>query len=76
MDHHYGTQTSIFDLWGYRAGDIEDNRIGYVGMANPKVAENFRYSWQYPEELGAHGALTYFKTATWLATLEGLVGRR
>jgi hypothetical protein len=49
--------------------------MSYVGMNNPKVAENFRYSWQFPAELGAYGSLSYYKTATWLATLEGLVGR-
>ncbi|HLK97881.1 MAG TPA: M1 family metallopeptidase, partial [Hymenobacter sp.] len=74
LDHTYGSQTSQFNLWGYRAGDIEGNRIGYVGLPNPKVAENFRYSWQY-EELEAYGSLTYYKTATWLATLDRMVGR-
>ncbi|HEX8655912.1 MAG TPA: M1 family metallopeptidase, partial [Hymenobacter sp.] len=75
MNHRYGPQTSAVNVWGFRIGNIESNRIGYVGMNNPKVAENFRYSWQFPAELGAYGSLTYYKTATWLATLEGLVGR-
>jgi hypothetical protein len=45
-----------------------------VHSENPKIAENFRSSWQYTE--GGYGMVTYMKTATWMHTLDRLVGRK
>ena len=73
MDHTYGKKTSFVDFRDFHLGDGEMQRIGYTGMDNPKIAEVFRYSWQYPN--GAYGLMSYNKTATWLMTLEGLVGQ-
>jgi Peptidase family M1 domain len=72
MDYIYGTKSSAFNIAGFRAGDFEFSRSGYTNLKNPKIAEIFRKSWEYP--LGGYGAYTYSKTAVMLKTLEGLVG--
>lgn len=71
MDHYYGNGSAI-DFIGVTIGDTEMSRNGYVGMRNPKIAPNFRASWEYRH--GGYGSLTYSKTGTWMRTLEGLIG--
>ncbi len=73
MDATYGYQSSVIDWLGYRMGDLELSRDGYVHLFNPGAGPSFANVWQLPE--GYYGPLTYFKTATWLRTLDGLVGR-
>ena len=73
MDETYGPHSSQVDLLGFRMGDMETSRSGYVHQNNPAVGSSFGNTWQLPD--GQYGVLTYFKTATWLRTLEGLVGR-
>ncbi len=72
LDHYYGEKTSATDIFGFHYGGVEGARVDYVGMNNPKIAENFRYVWEFKH--GGYSDLTYNKTATWLRTLEGLVG--
>ncbi len=72
MDDAYGDETSFVSFEKFYFGDREMQRLGYTGMSNPKIAEVFRYAWEYPH--GGYSNLSYNKTATWLATLEGLVG--
>ena len=72
MDHYYGEKNSVMDFWAYHMGNAEMQRNNYLSMSNPKIAENFRASWEFKH--GGYGSLTYAKTATWLITLEGLVG--
>jgi len=72
MDHYYGEKNSVFDFWAYHMGNAEMQRNNYLGMNNSKIAENFRPSWEFKH--GGYGSLTYGKTATWMKTLEGLVG--
>ena len=72
MDHCYGARSSLVDFCGLRIGDGENARNTYVSMGNPKIAENFRYSWQFPH--GGYSALSYQKAASWMHTLEELVG--
>ena len=72
MDHAYGVNTSFMNFAGYHFGDLQFQRQGYVGMSNPKIAENFRQAWGYKD--GGYGSITYNKTATWMTTLERLVG--
>ena len=73
MDETYGPRSSQVDLLGFRMGDMETSRDGYVHQDNPAIGSSFGNTWQLPD--GQYGVLTYFKTATWLRTLEGLVGR-
>ncbi len=72
MDKYYGEKSSAVDMFGFRYGGAEGARVDYVGMSNPKIAENFRPVWKFKH--GGYSDLTYNKTATWLKTLEGLVG--
>lgn len=73
MDEAFGPKASSIDWLGYRKGDAEESREGYVHLFNPGVAPTFGNAWQLPNDY--YGELTYYKTATWLRTLEGLVGR-
>ena len=72
MDETYG-KGSQFNILGFKIGDMESSRMSYVSMGNPKISEIFRFSWKYPK--GAYSILTYTKTATWLKTLENMLGR-
>ena len=73
MDNWYGSRKSQIDLWGFRMGDLESSRDGYVHLDNPGIGPSYGPVWQLPN--GYYGELTYSKTATWLRTLEGLIGR-
>ncbi|HKI78507.1 MAG TPA: M1 family metallopeptidase [Ignavibacteriaceae bacterium] len=73
MDNTYGEKTAFVELGGYHLGDLESQREGYTGMNNPKIAENFRTAWGYKD--GGYGSITYNKTATWMTTLDRLIGR-
>jgi hypothetical protein len=73
MDETYGARSSQIDLFGFRMGNLETSRDSYVHQDNPANGSSFGNTWQLPQ--GQYGVLTYFKTATWLRTLEGLVGR-
>ncbi len=73
MDHYYGKSTSFIDFGGYHFGDLEMQREGYLNMSNPKIASNFLPAWGYKN--GGYGSITYAKTATWMTTLDRLVGR-
>ena len=74
MDATYGQQTGMVNFWGFRMGDLEASRDGYVHLDNPGIGSSYAPVWQLPN--GYYGELTYSKTATWLRTLEGLIGRR
>ena len=73
MDATYGVRSSAIDLFGFRWGDLESSRDDYVHQDNPSIGSVFGNTWQLAE--GQYGVLTYMKTATWMRTLEGLVGR-
>ncbi len=74
MDETYGPKAAVVDLFGYRLGDLENSRDGYVHLDNPAIGPSFGNTWQLPDNY--YGVLTYSKTATWLRTLEGLLGRK
>ncbi|MBD2702084.1 M1 family metallopeptidase [Spirosoma sp. BT702] len=73
MDATYGARMSVVNLFGFRMGDLESSRDSYVHQDNPAIGSSFGNTWQLPE--GQYAVLTYTKTATWMRTLEGLVGR-
>ncbi len=73
MDETYGAKTSVIDLAGYKLGDLETARTGYRGMKNPKIAPTFSNAWEYGA--GGYGSITYSKAATFLTTLERMIGR-
>jgi hypothetical protein len=72
MDENYmpGSQLNFI---GFTVNDMETSRISYITMDNPKITEVFRNAWQYPK--GTYSIMTYTKTATWLKTLENMIGR-
>jgi hypothetical protein len=72
MDEIY-SDGSQFNVFGFTMNDMASSRMGYVSMDNPRISESYRKAWQYPA--GTYGVLTYQKTATWLKTLEGLLGK-
>ncbi len=74
MDHYYGKKKSFFDLGGFHFGDFEEQRESYVGMRDPKISPDFQTSWDFKHN--DYGSITYSKTATWMMTLQGLVGQK
>jgi hypothetical protein len=73
MDYSYGTRTSVIDLPGLQAGDLEFTRDSYTGMHNPKIAPTATFGWLFKQ--GGYGSLTYSKTAAFMTTLDRLIGR-
>ncbi len=72
MDSTYGMHNSVINLFGFHIGDFEMTRAGYVSMKNPNISSNAPFAWQFPAN---YGTLTYNKTATWLTTLERMLGK-
>ena len=72
LDNAYGIKNSVINLRWLRMGAMEFFRSRYVGMDNIHLAESTRAGWEYPD--GSPRALFYSKPATWLKTLEGIVG--
>jgi Peptidase family M1 domain len=72
MQQYYNGQQA--NLFGFALNDLASSRASYVMMDNPKISEIRRNAWSYPG--GSYGVLTYQKTATWLKTMEGLVGTK
>lgn len=73
MDESYPNGSQI-NILGFTLNDMASSRAGYVSLANPEISQIYRKSWEYPS--GTYGVLTYQKTATWLKTLEGLLGKK
>jgi len=73
MDSLYGKKKSFVNLFGYHFGTLENQRTAYINMRNPKIANNYRNSWDFTN--GGYGVITYDKTGTWMATLERLLSR-
>ncbi len=73
LDQYEGKHTSAVDWLGIKMGSSEFNRAEYLSTDNPKIAEGNRKSWQYKH--GGYGTIAYNKTAMWLKTLDGIIGR-
>ena len=73
MDYLYGSSTSAVAAWGVNIGDTEFDRFSYTSMDNPSIAPISTPTWELPRRGGS--AITYFKTATVMQTLDGLLGR-
>lgn len=72
MDDAYGEKTSFLEFGGIKMGDLEMQRNGYIYNKNRKVAESYRYAWNYQQ--GGYSTMSYNKPATFLNTLNRLVG--
>jgi hypothetical protein len=73
MDETYGADRSALDVAGVHFGDLTLARELYVSTPNPRIAPPATPGWKFP--LGGYGAMTYYKTAVVLATMERLLGR-
>ncbi len=74
LDHYEGQHTSLADFLGVTIGNSEYNRAEFFGMKNPKIADQTYRSRDYVH--GGYGPIAYNKTAIWMRTLEGLIGRK
>ena len=72
MDHLYGADKSVFEVADFHAGDKELQRHGYYDHPTPKISPVLTKPWEMPK--GTYGMLTYQKPATWLHTLENIIG--
>jgi hypothetical protein len=71
MDSIFGPTTSVLNLWGITAGERDETRLFYVGMADlDPIAKN---GWQYANS-NSYARITYGKTAVVLLTLESVIG--
>ena len=73
MDDTYGDRHSFIGHDKFHYGDWEYQRGSYTNSTYPKIAESFRKAWEYQH--GGYGTMSYSKPATWMATLDRVVGR-
>lgn len=71
MDHYYGDQESLFNVFGFKSGNKENSRIEYTSMENPRHGIIGRPGWEFN---GYYKELIYAKTATTFQTLKGMIG--
>lgn len=72
MDHYWGPDKGILNSERFWFSDKQMQRFGYISSPARQVTDNTPASWQYPH--GTYGMMSYQKAATWLNTLEGIVG--
>jgi len=71
MDSIFGPRTSLINLAGVTEGDREDQRLGYLPVAD--LDPMARNGWQYANSASYDG-ISYGKTALVLLTLESIIG--
>ncbi|MGO9087143.1 MAG: M1 family metallopeptidase [Candidatus Sulfotelmatobacter sp.] len=66
-----GPYTSVWNLAGITEGDIEEQRLFYISVADldPIAQKGYEYA-----DYNSYGGITYGKTASVLLTLEGIIG--
>ena len=73
MDHYYGENSGLIDYPFLKIADKSLGRLSYVHSEGRQDVSNKEYSWNYPH--GTYGMMSYDKTATWLYTLMGIIGK-
>ncbi len=73
MDSIFGKNTSIINLAGVTRGEREEQRLGYMRVADVDPIAEKAYDYY---SLGSYGGITYGKTASVLLTLEGIIGEQ
>ncbi|MDQ2832218.1 MAG: M1 family peptidase [Acidobacteriota bacterium] len=66
-----GRDTSVFDRSYASAGDYELERLEYISSSDFDPVTRWAYKFR---DANSYGGVTYGKTATLLATLEGIIG--
>jgi len=72
MDHFYGNSYGRVNHPLLRISDAAAMRLPYVRSQARQEVSNAEYSWNYPKE--TYSMMSYFKTATWLYTMMGIIG--
>ncbi len=72
IDAILGRNTSVFDRPYTNAGDYELQRLQYLYLPDYDPVTRWAFKFRNAE---SYGGITYGKSATLLATLEGLIGR-
>jgi len=71
MDSIFGPPTSVLNVWGITAGELDEDRLLYLGVADlDPMAQD---GWKYADN-NSYGGITYGKTALVLLTLESVIG--
>jgi len=71
-DHFYGNGYGVMSLPFFKMSDTDKGRSVYTSSPDRSAATNDLPSWLYPP--GTYTMMSYDKTATWLHTLEGIIG--
>jgi hypothetical protein len=74
IDHYYGNNSGMINTPLFKLSDKSYSRMPYVGSSGRQDVSNAEYSWNYPH--GMYDIMSYFKTATWLYTLMGIIGEK
>ncbi len=71
LDAILGQKTSVINLAGITLGEREQQRVGYIGVADLDPMAQKAYDYY---SFNSYGGVTYGKTASVLLTLESIVG--
>ena len=71
LDSILGKKTSILGLAGATGGEREEQRDGYISVADRDPMAQNAYAYY---NFNSYGGITYGKTASVLLTLEGIIG--
>ncbi|MEA2041073.1 MAG: M1 family aminopeptidase [Bacteroidota bacterium] len=72
MDKTYGEGQSMVNYFGIKIGDTEMQRSGYLNSKSSEFAIVNTKSWDY--EYGGYAVMNYNKPATFLVSLERMIG--
>jgi len=72
MDHYYGPNQGIINHKNFGIADRSFSRLSYTASDDKHIIDNTPASWEYPH--GTYGMMSYNKAATWLFTLQGIIG--
>src|SRR5271165_2491228 len=71
LDSILGKKTSIMNLAGVTMGEREEQRLGYIGVADLDPIAEKAYDYY---SFNSYGGITYGKTASVLLTRESIIG--
>ncbi len=72
VDHYYGGGYGLLRLPFMKMSDTDQGRLGYISSESRAIASNDLPSWMYPHD--TYSMMSYNKAATWLHTLQGIIG--
>ncbi len=72
MSEIFGEKTSVLNLFGYKFGDLDSQRISYISI--PSFDPIYRKSYEFFSG-GSYGTNSYAKPALVLLTLERFLGK-